>query len=208
MITCMSASKPRRSPKPQERQRNPERTRALILDAATAEFGAHGYAGARISAIAARAGVNVQLISYYFDGKEGLYQAISRQWQQRQAELAPAGTPLPEQLHRFALEALRNPDGVRLLAWNGLEYPGSDAQPSTDMFAETIDELRKLQEAGKLPADLDPACLLVMLMAMTMAPTTLPHIIEGTCGVDPRSPEFLDRFAGQVAVLAKHLGLG
>ncbi|WP_089311651.1 TetR/AcrR family transcriptional regulator [Actinomadura mexicana] len=204
----MSASKPRRSPKPQERQRDPERTRALILDAAMAEFGAHGYAGARISAIAARAGVNVQLISYYFDGKEGLYQAISQQWRQRQGELTPAGTPLPEQLRRFALEALRNPDGVRLLAWNGLEYTGSDANPSTGMFAETIDELRNLQDAGELPADLDPACLVVMLMAMTMAPTTLPHIIEGTCGVDPRSPEFLDRFAGQVAVLARHLGLG
>ncbi|SNR50818.1 transcriptional regulator, TetR family [Actinomadura mexicana] len=208
MIACMSASKPRRSPKPQERQRDPERTRALILDAAMAEFGAHGYAGARISAIAARAGVNVQLISYYFDGKEGLYQAISQQWRQRQGELTPAGTPLPEQLRRFALEALRNPDGVRLLAWNGLEYTGSDANPSTGMFAETIDELRNLQDAGELPADLDPACLVVMLMAMTMAPTTLPHIIEGTCGVDPRSPEFLDRFAGQVAVLARHLGLG
>ena len=208
MIGCMSASKSRRSPKPQERQRDPERTRALILDAAMAEFGAHGYAGARVSAIAARAGVNVQLISYYFDGKEGLYQAISRQWQQRQGELAPAGTPLPEQLRRYALEALRNPDGVRLLAWNGLEYTGSDAHPSTDMFTETIDELRKLQAAGELPADLDPACLVVMLMAMAMAPTTLPHIIEGTCGVDPRSPEFLDRFAGQVAVLARHLGLG
>jgi TetR/AcrR family transcriptional regulator len=208
MIAPMSASTPRRSPKAQERQRDPERTRALILDAAVVEFGAHGYAGARISAIAARAGVNVQLISYYFEGKEGLYQAISRQWQQRQGALAPAGTPLPEQLRRYALEALHNPDGVRLLAWNGLEYTGPDAQPSTGMFAETIDELRNLQEAGNLPADLDPACLVVMLMAMTMAPTTLPHIIEGTCGVDARSPEFLDRFAGQVAILAKHLGLG
>ncbi|WP_198287030.1 TetR family transcriptional regulator [Frankia sp. QA3] len=56
-------SKPRRSPKPQERQRDPDRTRRLLLDAA-AEFAAHGYAGARISAIAARAGVNQQLISY------------------------------------------------------------------------------------------------------------------------------------------------
>ncbi|WP_433338968.1 hypothetical protein [Spirillospora sp. CA-294931] len=95
-----------------------------------------------------------------------------------------------------------------MLAWNGLEYTGSDAPPSTGMFADTIDELRKLQEAGELPADLDPACLVVMLMAMTMAPTTLPHVVESTCGVDPRSPEFLDRFADQVAVLARHLGLG
>jgi TetR/AcrR family transcriptional regulator len=108
-------SKPRRSPKPQERRRDPERTRKLILDAASAEFGAHGYAGARISAIASRAGVNQQLISYYFDGKEGLYQAMSQRWQQRQRELVPPGTSLPEQLRRHALEALHNPEGVRLL---------------------------------------------------------------------------------------------
>ncbi|WP_245568594.1 TetR/AcrR family transcriptional regulator [Nocardia concava] len=120
----MPASTPRRSPKPQERQRDPERTRALILDAAMKEFGAHGYAGARISAIAARAGVNVQLISYYFDGKEGLYQAISQQWwQQRRGEVAPADTPLPEQLRSYALEALHNPEGVRLLAWAGSNTP-------------------------------------------------------------------------------------
>jgi AcrR family transcriptional regulator len=208
MIACMPASKPRRSPTPQERKRDPDRTRALILDAAMAEFGAHGYAGARIGAIAARAGVNVQLISYYFDGKEGLYQAITRQWQQRQGELAPPDTPLPELLRRFALEALRNPDGVRLLAWNGLEYAGPQSPSGTGLFAETIDELRNLQESGRLPADLDPACLVIMLMAATMAPTTLPHIIEGACGVDPRSPEFLERFADQVAALASHLGLG
>ena len=73
----MTASKPRRSPKPEERQRDPERTRRLILEAAGAEFAAKGYAGARIAAIAARAGVNQQLISYYFDGKEGLYRAMS-----------------------------------------------------------------------------------------------------------------------------------
>ncbi|MGW3998254.1 TetR family transcriptional regulator, partial [Amycolatopsis sp. NPDC004772] len=81
----MTASKPRRSPKPQERQRDPERTRRLILEAAAAEFAAKGYAGARIAAIAARAGVNQQLISYYFDGKEGLYRAMSEGWGQRQS---------------------------------------------------------------------------------------------------------------------------
>lgn len=208
MIACVAASKPRRSPTPQERQRDPARTRELILEAATAEFGAHGYAGARIGAIAARAGVNVQLISYYFDGKEALYQAISQRWRERQGDLAPAGTPLPEQLRRYALEALRNPAGVRLLAWNGLEYAGTAAPAGTGLFAETIDNLRKAQESGRLPADLDPAYLVIMLMAMTMAPTTLPHIVEAVCGVDPRSPEFLERFADQVAALASHIGVG
>lgn len=207
----MPPSNPRRSPKPQERQRDPERTRKLIVDAALAEFGAHGYAGARISAIAARAGVNQQLISYYFDGKEGLYQAISQLWQQRRRELAPPGTPLPEQLRRYALEALTNPDWVRLLAWSGLEYAGPDTDPDhaarAMMMQDSVEELRALQAAGRLPAEMDPCCLLVMLMAAAMAPTTLPHVIDGVCGSDPSSPEFIGHFAEQVAILARQIGL-
>jgi TetR/AcrR family transcriptional regulator len=205
------SSRPHRSPKPEERQRDPERTRQRILDAAAAEFGAHGYAGARIRAIAARAGVNQQLVSYYFDGKEGLYQAMSQQWQQRQRELAPPGTPMPEQLRRYALEVLRSPEGVRVFAWSGLQYTGPDDDPDrttrTQQLAESVDELRALQQSGRLPAEVDPACLLVMLMAAAMATTTLPHIIEGLCGADPRSPEFVEHFADQVAVLARLIGL-
>ena len=207
----MPSSTPRRSPKPQERQRDPERTRQRILDAAAAEFGAHGYAGARIRAIAARAGVNQQLVSYYFDGKEGLYQAMSQQWQQRQRELAPPGTPMPEQLRRYALEVLRNPEGVRVFAWSGLQYTGPDDDPDrtsrTQLLTDSVDELRALQQSGRLPSEVDPACLLVMLMAAAMATTTLPHVIEGVCGVDPKAPEFVEHFADQVAVLARLIGL-
>src|ERR1700721_2177322 len=90
--------RPRRSPVSAEKQRDSVRTRRLILEAAAAEFAEHGYAGARVSAIASRAGVNQQLISYYFDGKQGLYQAMAQQWQQRGAGVAPPGPPLPEQV--------------------------------------------------------------------------------------------------------------
>lgn len=204
-------SKPRRSPRPQERQRDPERTRRLILDAATAEFGAHGFAGARISAIAARAGVNQQLISYYFDGKEGLYQAMSQQWRERQRDLTPPGTPFAEQLRHYVMEALHNPDGVRLLAWGGLEYtrPADDPDHAhrTRMLSAEVDELRTAQAEGRLPADIDPACLLVMLMAAAMAPTTLPHVIDGLTGTDSHSPDFLHHFADQMVIVARHLGL-
>ncbi|WP_330180599.1 TetR family transcriptional regulator [Nocardia sp. NBC_01503] len=183
-----------------------------VILAAAAEFGAYGYAGARIGAISARAGVNVQLISSYFDGKEGLYQAVSQQWQERQRDLVAPGTPLPEQLRTYALESLHNPEGARLLAWTGLQYTGPaddpDHEPRARMLTESVEELRALQDAGQLPADLDPAYLLVMLMAAAMAPTTLPHVVEGVCGADPRSPEFLARFADQLATLSRHLGLG
>ena len=208
---AVSPSKPRRSPKPQERQRDPERTRALILDAATAEFAAHGYAGARVGAIAARAGVNQQLISYYFDGKEGLYQAITERWWQRERELVAPGTPLSEQVRRYALEALHNPDTVRLFAWSGLEYAGpetdADQAPRADRLQRDVEAIRALQADGRLPQEVDPACLVVMLMAAAMATTTLPHVIEGLCRTDPRSPEFIRYYGEQLAVVTKLLGL-
>ncbi|HJP72964.1 MAG TPA: TetR/AcrR family transcriptional regulator [Pseudonocardiaceae bacterium] len=211
MASSKTRPNPRRSPKPQERQRDPERTKKLILDAATAEFAAHGYAGARIGAIAARAGVNQQLISYYFGGKEGLYEAISESWRERQQELIAPGTPLSEQIRQYALEGLRSPDAVRLLAWSGLEYAGPetdpDHEPRSKQLAGAVDEFRQLRDAGKLPEGIDPAALMIMLMAAAMAPTTLPHVIEGICQIDPRSPEFVQHYADQLALIIRSLGL-
>ena len=45
------------------------------MQAARGEFAGVGYAGARVAKIAARAGVNKQLIFYYFGSKQGLYRA-------------------------------------------------------------------------------------------------------------------------------------
>ena len=56
--------------------RDPERTRAAILSAATQEFTANGLTGARVDAIAERARVNKRMIYHYFGDKEGLYLAV------------------------------------------------------------------------------------------------------------------------------------
>jgi AcrR family transcriptional regulator len=56
--------------------RDPARTRAAILSAATQEFTAKGLTGARVDAIAKRARVNKRMIYHYFGGKDGLYLAV------------------------------------------------------------------------------------------------------------------------------------
>lgn len=56
--------------------RDPERTRAVILAAATAEITAKSLGGARVDEIAERAGVNKRMIYHYFGDKEGLYLAV------------------------------------------------------------------------------------------------------------------------------------
>lgn len=56
--------------------RDPERTRAVILAAATEEITTKGLDGARVDEIARRSGVNKRMIYHYFGDKEGLYLAV------------------------------------------------------------------------------------------------------------------------------------
>ena len=51
-------------------------TKATIAAAAREEFARLGYAGARVERITRRAGVNNQLIFYYFGSKRGLYDSV------------------------------------------------------------------------------------------------------------------------------------
>ena len=70
--------------------RDPERTRAAILAAATQEFTAKGLTGARVDSIAKRARVNKRMIYHYFGDKDGLYLAVLEATYEaiRNAELA------------------------------------------------------------------------------------------------------------------------
>jgi TetR/AcrR family transcriptional regulator len=60
--------------KPQ--RRDPAATRKKLLTAARREFASNGLAGARVDEIAARAGVNKQLVYHYFGDKDALYLAV------------------------------------------------------------------------------------------------------------------------------------
>jgi len=59
--------------------RQPVLTRRRILHAATAEFAAKGLAGARVDAIASRAGVSKRMLYHYFGNKEALWLTVIEQ---------------------------------------------------------------------------------------------------------------------------------
>jgi len=54
-----------------------EETRQRIITAAVKLFGEHGFAGASTRDIATAAGVNAPALQYYFENKEGVYQACA-----------------------------------------------------------------------------------------------------------------------------------
>lgn len=201
------STRPRRAPDPRERQRDAERTRQRIVDAALAEFAEKGFAGARIRSIAERAGVNSQLISYYFGGKEGLYQEILRRWHQREARIEEQEFTLGDAVAAYLQAGFDEPELMRIFIWDGLTGAGpADEDLAADGEAPEVVAFRARQEAGEIPRDIDPAYLLVALMGAVATPVTMPQTIERLCGVPADSPEFQERYADQLRRIAEHLG--
>ena len=64
-----------RNPLP-SRPRDAERTKAEILKAARDELSECGYNGARVDAVAERAGAYKRLLYHYFGNKDALYLAV------------------------------------------------------------------------------------------------------------------------------------
>ena len=198
----------RRSPGGHDRQRDAERSRRLLMEAAVAEFAAHGLSGARVGDIAARAGLNKQLISYYFGGKQGLYEAISDQWRRDERELAGPGTALPELARAYARQSVQAPDLARLVVREGLDGAAAAPDPAQrERFAQVLTDLQRRQRDGEVADGLDPAAVGLALFAMCAAPVSFPHIGRAL-GLDPDEPGFGERYAEQVARMVAGLSGG
>ena len=198
--------RPRRAPAGADRQRDAERSRQALLAAALDEFSSRGFAGARVADIARRAGVNKQLINYYFGSKEGLYLALQRAWLDREDSFAPPDLPLPDLVVRYLADALDDPRSLRLLLWRGLA-DGSAPNGSPGRQAD-LDRISRRRAAGEVAADLDPAAVLLAGMAMVAAPIIMPGVARELFGVDPSSPEFRERYAEQLRRIIAHLAGG
>ncbi len=91
--------------RPNDVLRDSEWTKAQLLDAARLEFSEKGLSGARVNDIASRAGVNKQMLYYYFGDKESLYRAVlNRAYEEIRAcenELDLAALPPAAAMERF-----------------------------------------------------------------------------------------------------------
>jgi TetR/AcrR family transcriptional regulator len=190
------------------RQRNPERSRERILAAAAEEFSERGFAGARVDAIARRAGLNKQLISHHFGGKQALYEAVLRARRtQAGGELAEAPGTLPAALAWFYEKVRRDPSWLRLLLWEALDavddVPGRvELDERRRRYADRVAWVEAEQEAGRLPADLAPDLLLLSLLGAATYPVLLPQVCRLITGDAPDSEEFARRYERHLTELA------
>ena len=184
-------------------RRDPERTRAALLDAALVEFAAHGRAGARTSAIAARAGVNKQMISHHFGGKDGLYEALVERWTDEEAEFGGPDVPLAELAARYVADGVRHRDLHRLLLRASLE--DDDDDPGGGLDRSDLADMRRRRCEGEVGAELDPAFVLLALEAVAAAGIVFPGDVRRLTGRDPASDAFARWYARQMRALVARL---
>ena len=182
-------------------RRDPERTKAALLDAALAEFAAHGRAGARTSAIAARAGVNKQLISHHFGGKDGLYAALVARWEAEEADYGRDDAPLADLVARYVERGAAHRDLHRLLLRASLE----DREEGGGLGAADLDDMRARQAAGEITDRLDPAFLLLALQSIAAAGIVFPGDVRRLTGREPASDAFVRWHAQQLRRLVEEL---
>lgn len=177
-------------------KRDAERSRRAILAAALVEFAEQGHAGARIDAIAARAGVSKPLIYGYFGDKDALYAAALREAyvQIRVGERAlDLETRDPEAAIRalvgFTLAHYRaNTWFVALLNTENLRG-GATIRAIEDLDeiqSPLVGELGRVLErgaaAGVFRADIDPVDLYVTIASLCYFPVSNAHTLRAVFG--------------------------
>jgi AcrR family transcriptional regulator len=207
----LSALRPRRThPTAEERKYDADRSVRRLLGAALDEFAARGFEGARVADIADRAGLSKQLISYYFGGKDGLYQGVIAEWQAREAmrregSLTEPEQPLAELVTAYLADTLTDSRPTRLLLWRALSGNAPELPAADDPGLNAAARMRKRQDAGEIAADLDPGVVLIVLMAAIAAPVTLRNRVSLILGLDPSSPEFAELYASQLRKIVRYL---
>jgi AcrR family transcriptional regulator len=176
-------------------ERNSAATRARLLDAAIAEFAAHGIAGARVNRIAAAAGANKQLIYAYYSSKDGLFEAALTACCTAMADSVPFGAgDIPGYVGRLFDYAVEHPELYRLVTWAGLERPSAVADFEAASYGAKLTAIAGLQRAGALDDRLAPADLLALVMSLSGAWFSASEAIRRFDSPDPWSSERLAQF--------------
>ncbi len=162
--------------------RNPERTRERILSAALKEFSAHGFAGARVDAIACRAAINKRMLYHYFGDKEGLFKAVLRRKITERQTWAEGLSGDPAESLPFWFEAAcKDLDWVRMLEWEALQGVDKKLIDSRQRLAAVtrgLKRIRQRQARGQISVDLDPRHVMLAMRSLTMFPAAFPQQTE------------------------------
>jgi len=179
--------------------------RQQLLASARALFAKHGYDAVSIRTLAEAAQVNPAMISYYFDNKQGLYEAMLADTFQplveRLGALLASATEQPRPIRTF-LDAYMhtlgaNPwmpplilrevvaEGGRLRAWFIQQFASKGGGLLTQL-------IKREQDAGRLRADLDPTLAALSLVSLAVFPFVAMPVASEVFGMRVRE-DYLER---------------
>ncbi|HVS16768.1 MAG TPA: TetR family transcriptional regulator [Thermoanaerobaculia bacterium] len=156
-------------------QRNPEATRASILEAAEGLFVEKGFAATSMSDIASAAGVTKSLIHHHFGSKEELWTEVKRErvshWAEVQRELIDSPDGEGASILRRSIETLfrflqENPEFVRLRSWMNLEDPRLAEAAYPEILTLGLERIRDQQKRGRIRDDIEPRHVVVLFVSM------------------------------------------
>ena len=167
-----------------------DRTKQLLLDAATAEFSAHGLAGARVDRIAASAGVNKERIYQYFGNKEQLFgTVISNQVALIMDAVPITGTGIDaivDYAGRVFDYQCEHRELARLTMWEGLELDAPVAEKSRRERSASKVDLVLAAEPSLTREQAEDVLLTILTLADGyQALPNLDRLYTGTTGTDP-----------------------
>ncbi len=196
-------------------RRDPERTRAAILEAAIVEFATRGLGGARVSRIAERACTNKRMLYHYFGNKEALYLAALEAVYEtiRGKELALDVDHMPPDEGMRALvrtvwqQFLEHPEFISLLNSENLHRARYLARskrvpalqsPLVEMIARL---LRRGAEAGLFRPGIDPAQLYLSIASLAYFCFSNRHTLAISFGIDILDQDALDQRLAHITEL-------
>jgi len=145
--------------------RDPELTRARILQAAFDLFVEKGFAAVTMRELAEGSGVTKSLIHHHFGTKEELWdavkeQAFARYYEGQKEDLERADGSDTDLLSKSVVRYFRfladNPKVVRLFTWAHLEGDSSCSHMDAELVGLGAERVRQAQQAGQLRDDVNP----------------------------------------------------
>ncbi len=201
-------------------KRDPHRTKARILAAATTEFARNGLGGARVDQIAARARSNERMLYYYFDSKDKLFVAVLEEaylgfWRAESKLKLDHLEPIPgiSRLVEFIWSYyVAHPEFIRLLNTENQHQAKflKKSKHLTDLVSPALGMLRALlvrgQECGVFRSGLDPSQIYIMIAALGYFYLSNRYTLSTVLGRDLMSPVAqADHLAHITEVVLNHL---
>jgi AcrR family transcriptional regulator len=201
-MTFESVTEPERPVLRRRQRRTAWKSREQLLRAATREFAAHGFAGARIGRIVKKAGSNPRMIYHYFGSKSQLYVAVLEEalggLRKQELQIDVAGLdPQKGLLQLFDFIAGHfesNDDLVRLLtAENLLKAKYMRKSPRIpEMSSPVLTMIEQLIErgtrTGQIAKGLDGLRLYILMVALSQFHLSNVHTLSTIFGRDLSDP--------------------